>query len=110
MRTLCAVVIWLSIATAAHAQAVICPLTPAAPTSNQLCANTAFVHKAIGASNPTALSFTVATLPAASSSAGVMAYVTDGTSGLTWGQTVTGSHSTPYLVWSDGSSWTVIGK
>ena len=109
-RTLCAVIIFLLCATTAHAQTVICPVTPDAGTSNQVCANTAFVHKAIGATNPTGLPFTVATLPAASSSIGVLAVVTDGTAGLAWGATVTGGHSTPYLVWSNGTAWTVVGK
>ena len=54
------------------------------------------------------LGYTVATLPS-SPAIGVVAYVTDGTSGLTWGQTVTGGHSTKYLVWFNGTNWTVIG-
>lgn len=40
---------------------------------------------------------------------GMIGRVTDGSSGLTSGQTVTGSHSTPYLVWYNGTNWTVIG-
>jgi hypothetical protein len=55
------------------------------------------------------LSYTVATLPS-SPSIGSMANVTDGTSGLAWGATVTGGHSTPYLVWWNGTNWTVVGK
>src|SRR5579859_5250273 len=43
----------------AHAQAVICPLTPAAGTSNTVCANTAFVNKSITPSG-----FTQGDLPA----------------------------------------------
>lgn len=41
---------------------------------------------------------------------GMMARVTDGTSGLAWGATVTGGHSTPYLVWFNGTNWTVAGS
>jgi hypothetical protein len=89
---------------------VICSFTPTADANNTVCANTAFVHKAIGATNPMAIAYTAATLPTASASAGTLAYVTDGTSGLTWGQTITGGHSTPYLVWSNGTNWTVIGE
>lgn len=53
-------------------------------------------------------SYTVSTLPTATS--GRLAVVTDGTSGLSWGVTVTGGHSTSYLVWYNGSTWTVLGK
>lgn len=53
--------------------------------------------------------YTVATLPS-SPSIGSMAYVTDGTSGLSWGNTVTGGHSTKYLVWWNGANWTVLGE
>lgn len=53
--------------------------------------------------------YTVATLPS-SPTIGQLAYVTDGTSGLAWGATVTGGHSTPYLVWWNSADWTVVGK
>jgi hypothetical protein len=53
---------------------------------------------------------TVASLPSASSAAGFIARVSDGTPGLVPGAPVTGGFSTPYLVWSNGTSWTVIGK
>lgn len=53
-------------------------------------------------------SYTVATLPVAT--VGRTAVVTDGTASLAWGATVTGGASTKYLVWYNGSSWTVIGK
>jgi hypothetical protein len=46
---LAAIGLW-QLTTPAAAQAVICSLTPDAATSNQICANTAFVHKAIAAS------------------------------------------------------------
>jgi len=52
---------------------------------------------------------TVAQLPA-SPAAGTVAHVTDGTAALAWGATVTGGGSTPYLVWYNGTAWTVIGK
>ena len=54
-------------------------------------------------------SYTVATLPA-SPTVGRIAVVTDGTSGLAWGATVTGGHTTSYLVWYNGSTWTILGK
>lgn len=54
------------------------------------------------------LSYTVSTLPVGP--VGSLAYVTDGTSGLSWGATVTGGHSTTYLVWFNGTAWTVIGQ
>jgi hypothetical protein len=54
--------------------------------------------------------YTFTTLPAAPSQ-GSMAVVTDATSGLGWGSAVTsGLASTPYLVWFNGASWTVMGK
>ena len=54
---------------------------------------------------------TVASLPSAGIT-GRYAYVTDGDSGLAWGATVvnTGSGATPYLVWDNGTNWTVVGK
>lgn len=53
---------------------------------------------------------TVATLPAGA--AGMYAYVTDGDAGLAWGATVvnTGAGATKYLVWFNGTNWTVAGK
>jgi hypothetical protein len=55
-------------------------------------------------------SYTVSTLPTGST--GMEAYVTDGDSGLAWGATVvnSGSGATTYLVWYNGSHWTVTGK
>lgn len=52
--------------------------------------------------------YTVATLP--TGSIGMMAYVTDGTAALSWGATVSGGHSTNYLVWFNGTNWTVAGE
>ena len=53
--------------------------------------------------------FTVGTLP--TGEVGDIARVTDGDSGLTFGQTVvnTGGGGTPYLCWYNGTNWTVIG-
>lgn len=53
--------------------------------------------------------YTVATLPSAPS-IGMLAYVTDGTAALAWGATVTGGSSTRYMVFYNGSNWTVAGK
>lgn len=63
----------------------------------------------IGAAVRLSKGFTVATLPAGKP-AGTTAYVTDGTAALAWGVTVTGGGSTPYLVWYNGTAWTVVGK
>lgn len=41
---------------------------------------------------------------------GMTATLTDGPTGLSWGGTTSGGHSTPYLVWYNGTAWTVIGK
>lgn len=53
---------------------------------------------------------TIAGLP--SPVAGMVAYVTDGDSGLAWGATATnsGAGATKYLVWYNGTNWTVAGK
>jgi len=52
----------------------------------------------------------ISALPA-TPSAGMIARVTDGDAGLTHGQTVvnSGAGATPYLVWYNGTNWTVIG-
>lgn len=57
---------------------------------------------------PVVPSFTVAGLP--TGVAGAQAYVTDGAAALAWGATVTGGGATKYLVWFNGSAWTVTGK
>jgi hypothetical protein len=41
---------------------------------------------------------------------GRMAVVNDGAAALAWGATVTGGGSTKYLVWFNGTNWTVAGK
>ena len=53
---------------------------------------------------------TVSSLPS-TPVVGMIARVTDGDSGLTFGQTVvnTGGGGTPYLCWYNGTNWTVIG-
>ncbi len=54
--------------------------------------------------------FTVGALPAPSGNGG-MARVTDGDAALAWGATVvnSGGGATPYLVWDNGTNWTVVG-
>ena len=56
-------------------------------------------------------SYTVGALPAAGTQ-GRIARVTDGDAALAWGATVvnTGAGATPYLVWDNGTNWTVFGK
>ncbi len=53
--------------------------------------------------------YTVSQLPT-NAQKGWQAVVTDGQPGLAWGATVTGGGSTKYLVWFNGSNWTVLGK
>lgn len=55
-------------------------------------------------------SFTISTLPGPV--AGMVAYITDGDSGLAWGATAvnSGAGATKYLVWYNGTNWTVTGK
>jgi len=60
------------------------------------------------AAPPKLASYVTTGLPAGT--LGAMACVTDGSSGLAWGATVTGGHSTKYLVWYNGSNWTVMGE
>lgn len=44
--------------------------------------------------------------------AGMIRYVTDGDAALAWGATVvnTGAGATKYLVWFNGTNWTVVGS
>lgn len=55
-------------------------------------------------------SYTVATLPTGIT--GGTAYVTDGDAALGWGATAvnSGAGATKYLVWFNGTNWTVVGK
>ena len=48
----------------------------------------------------------------AAGTGGRYAYVTDGDASLAWGATVVnlGGGATKYLVWDNGSAWTVVGK
>lgn len=41
---------------------------------------------------------------------GRMVYVTDGAAALAWGDTVSGGSTEQYLVWDNGTNWTVVGK
>jgi len=72
-------------------------------------------HEAAGTGTVSAINihnkaFTVATLP--SGTVGMTARITDGDSGLAWGATAvnSGAGATPYLVWYNGTNWTVMGK
>jgi hypothetical protein len=52
----------------------------------------------------------ISALPAAPL-AGMFAYISNGAAGLAWGAVATTTTgSTPYLVWYNGTSWTVVGK
>ena len=53
---------------------------------------------------------TIAGLPTPAT--GMIARITDGDSALAWGATAinSGSGSTPYMVWYNGTNWTVMGK
>lgn len=54
---------------------------------------------------------TITNLPG-SPTAGEVAYITDGDASLAWGATAinTGSGATKYLVWYNGTNWTIAGK
>lgn len=54
-------------------------------------------------------SYTVGTLPA-TPSVGQLAVVTDGTASLSWGAVIVGGSTNIYIVWYNGTSWTVLGK
>ena len=56
--------------------------------------------------------YTVAQLGALTPSVGALAVATDGDASLNWGDTVvnSGSGTTKYQVWYNGSAWTVCGK
>lgn len=60
-------------------------------------------------SYPTAAPVAVSALPA-SPTLGMMASVNDGADALAWGDVVTGGGSVEYLVWFNGTAWTVVGK
>jgi hypothetical protein len=58
--------------------------------------------------NQGASSYTVSTLPTPVK--GKLAVITDGVANLPWGAVVVGGQSTVYLVWYNGSAWTILGK
>jgi hypothetical protein len=64
----------------------------------------------MGGVAPAILNYKVAGLPAPVR--GLLATVTDGDAGLAWGATIinSGAGATTYLVWYNGSNWTVLGK
>jgi hypothetical protein len=72
---------------------------------NALTVNTA----GVAASGFTNVGVTFAGLPAAPAT-GQTACVTDGAASLAWGATVTGGGTAKYLVWYNGTNWTVAGK
>jgi len=54
--------------------------------------------------------YTVATLPS-SPSIGMLAFITNGASALAWGANATASTgAVTYLVWWNGTQWSVLGK
>jgi hypothetical protein len=65
------------------------------------------VSKLSGSFSPT---FTVATLPAGV--LGKQAVITDGDAALAWGATAvnSGAGATTYLVWYNGTNWTILGS
>jgi hypothetical protein len=53
--------------------------------------------------------YTFATLPAAGT-VGRLAYITDGPGGALWGSNAAGGGAVKYLLWDNGTNWTVVGK
>ncbi|MCX7899415.1 MAG: hypothetical protein N2444_04930 [Methylocystis sp.] len=49
-------------------------------------------------------------IPAAASAANSCGWITDGAAALAWGATATGGSTNKYLVCSNGTAWTVVGK
>lgn len=92
-------------------QGIIKQLSSSNKNTTTLNANMVSLIAAIQAVNfpQNVKGYTVATLPS-SPAIGTLAYVTDGTSGLAWGATLTGGHTTTYLGWWNGANWTVLGK
>jgi hypothetical protein len=84
-------------------------VTPAQMSSGFGTAGGSTFYRGDGAWVRPVTDVTVATLPA-SPFAGQVVTVSDGTASLAWGATVTGGGSTRYLVWYNGTAWTVIGK
>jgi hypothetical protein len=72
--------------------------------------NTLALIAALQAAFPrTVLGYTVATLPA-SPAIGTLAYVTDGAGALAWGANISGGGAATYLVFWNGTHFTVAGK
>ncbi len=106
MRSIFAAIgFWAILCTAAHAQAVICALTPATGTNNTLCANTAFVQKSI---DPLKVPQTViASLPACASAAdGELYEVTNGVASPSYNAAVSATGTTHDLAFCNGTAWT----
>jgi hypothetical protein len=62
----------------------------------------------LGLSTPAGSPVLTANLPA-TPVIGQMAQVSDGVPALAWGAALAGTGTTPYLVWWNGTAWTVIG-
>jgi hypothetical protein len=86
------------------------PLTLSPSAGYDLVLNPTSGGKIIAGAQVQLQGYKVRNLPTASQ--GQEAYVIDGDSGLAWGARVTnsGSGATKYLVWFNGSAWTVVGK
>ena len=87
---------------------IVSPGTAAAGNNYQVLLS---VLAAFFSTSPGLQVYTVATLPTPSGP-GALASVSDGDSGLNWGDTVinSGAGATPYAVWFNGTAWTVFGK
>ena len=59
---------------------------------------------------PKLTSYVISALPTPAAS--MMAYITDGDTALAWGATAvnSGGGATKYLVWYNGTNWTIVGK
>src|SRR5881397_3963482 len=82
---------------------------PTGGTTNQVLQKNSNTNYDVGWATVKYSPVTVAALPA-SPSTGQIAAVSDGLGGLTWGATVVTGGSSKYLVWWNGSNWTVVGK
>ncbi len=82
---------------------------PAGGTTSQVLAKNSNTNYDVGWATVKFSPVPVAALPA-SPSTGQIAAVSDGLGGLTWGATVVTGGSSKYLVWWNGSNWTIVGK
>ncbi len=105
MRTIAVAALLSLLSASAHAQAVICPLTPATGTNNILCANTAFVQKSI---DPLKVPQTViGSLPTCASAAdGELYEVTNGVASPSYNAAVSATGTTHDLAFCNGTAWT----